>query len=53
MARALSQASCRSPDDERDAGLFPEEVGGHVSIAMHGGLKNKVQFMNIFLDIYF
>ncbi len=27
---ALSQASCRSPDDENGMGLLPEEVGVHV-----------------------
>ncbi len=29
---ALSQASCRSPDDQRGAGLLTEEVGAHVGI---------------------
>jgi hypothetical protein len=31
---ALCQASCRSPDDERGAGLLPEEVGLHVGITI-------------------
>ncbi len=30
--RALSQASCRSPDDRRGAALPPEDVGGHVGV---------------------
>jgi hypothetical protein len=31
---ALSQASCRSPDDRRGAGLLPEKVGVHVVVTM-------------------
>ncbi len=30
--KALSQASCLSPDYQRGTGLLPEEVEGHVSI---------------------
>jgi hypothetical protein len=29
---ALSQASCRSPDDRRRAALLPEDLGGHVGV---------------------
>ncbi len=31
---ALSQASCRSPDDRRGAALLAEEVGGHVGVTI-------------------
>ncbi len=30
--RAISQASCRSPDDRRGAALPQEDVGGHVGV---------------------
>jgi hypothetical protein len=29
---AISQASCRSPDDRREAALPQEDVGGHVGV---------------------
>jgi hypothetical protein len=29
---ALSQASCRSPDDRKGASLLPEDVGEHVGV---------------------
>jgi hypothetical protein len=34
LCSARSQASCRSPDDQKGVGLFPKEVAGHDGITI-------------------
>jgi hypothetical protein len=39
---ALSQASCRSPDNRRGAALLPEDVSGHVGVTISKKSPAKV-----------